>query len=61
MADRDSAVESGVRRTSNLFVDGERYQGAFNPEAIARVIRRHQAMDRHAEERGLRAARASVE
>jgi formate/nitrite transporter FocA (FNT family)/protein-disulfide isomerase len=61
MEDRNSAVQSGVRRTSNLFIDGERYQGAYNPEAIARVIRRHLAMDRHAEEREMRAARASVE
>ena len=43
MADRNAAVQSGVRRTSNLFVNGQRYQGAFNPEAIARVIRRRTA------------------
>ena len=52
MADRDSAVRSGVRRTSNLFVDGERYQGAFNPEALARAIRRRMAAGRYAEENG---------
>lgn len=44
MEDRNSAVESGVRRTSNLFIDGQRYQGAFNPESMARVLRRRQAM-----------------
>ena len=43
MEDRNAAVQSGVRRTSNLFIDGQRYQGAFNPEAIARVIRRRTA------------------
>jgi formate/nitrite transporter FocA (FNT family)/protein-disulfide isomerase len=45
MDDRRSAVQSGVRRTSNLFVDGERYQGAFNPEALARIVRRRAAAD----------------
>lgn len=46
MADRKAAVESGVRRTSNLFIDGRRHRGAFNPEAIARVIRRRLEADR---------------
>ncbi len=45
MADRSAAVQSGVRRTSNLFVDGERYQGALTPDAIARVIRRRTAAE----------------
>jgi formate/nitrite transporter FocA (FNT family)/protein-disulfide isomerase len=40
MEDRNAAVQSGVRRTSNLFINGQRYQGAFNPEAIARIVRR---------------------
>ena len=40
MEDRSAAVESGVRRTSNLFVDGQRYRGNFDPDALARVIRR---------------------
>jgi len=45
MDDRNAAVQSGVRRTSNLFINGQRYQDAFNPEAIARVVRRRAAAD----------------
>jgi formate/nitrite transporter FocA (FNT family)/protein-disulfide isomerase len=46
MADRSSAVESGVRRTSNLFIGGERYRGDFEPDALLRAIRRRAAMGR---------------
>ena len=46
MNDRSAAVESGVRRTSNLFVDGQRYQGDFAADALDRVIRRRAAADR---------------
>jgi protein-disulfide isomerase len=45
MDDRNAAVQSGVRRTSNLFINGQRYQDALNPEAIARVVRRRAAAD----------------
>lgn len=47
MEDRKAAVESGVRRTSNLFIDDQRYQGAFNPEAIAQIIRRRLVAGQH--------------
>ena len=43
MADRSSAVNSGVRRTSNLFIGGERYRGDFRPRALLRAIRRRTA------------------
>jgi len=46
MDDRSAAIESGVRRTSNLFVDGQRYQGDFAADALDRVIRRRAAADR---------------
>ncbi|MFB6274196.1 MAG: formate/nitrite transporter family protein [Salinibacter sp.] len=46
MADRTSAIESGVRRTSNLFVEGERYGGGFDPDALLRALRRRAAVDR---------------
>ncbi|MFB6230450.1 MAG: formate/nitrite transporter family protein [Salinibacter sp.] len=46
MADRSSAVQSGVRRTSNLFVDGKRYSGEFEPNAVLRAIRRRVAAER---------------
>jgi hypothetical protein len=46
MADRTSAVESGVRRTSNLFIEGERYAGEFDPDSLLRAIRRRAAVDR---------------
>ena len=46
MADRSSAVDSGVRRTSNLFIGGERYPGEFAPDALLRAIRRQAAVGR---------------
>lgn len=46
MADRSSAVDSGVRRTSNLFIGGERYHGTFEPDALLRAIRRRAAAGR---------------
>ncbi len=36
--DRSAGVRSGVRRTSNLFIDGTRYRGDFEPGAIGRAI-----------------------
>jgi len=45
MADRSAAVKSGVRRTSNLFINEERYQGALTPNAIARALRRQAAAE----------------
>jgi formate/nitrite transporter FocA (FNT family)/protein-disulfide isomerase len=46
MDDRSSAVDSGVRRTSNLFIGGERYRGDFEPDALLRAIRRRAAVGR---------------
>jgi formate/nitrite transporter FocA (FNT family)/protein-disulfide isomerase len=45
MEDRSAALQSGVRRTSNLFVNGQRYQGAFTPDALTRIIRRRTAAE----------------
>jgi protein-disulfide isomerase len=45
MADRSAAVQSGVRRTSNLFINDERYQGDYTPDAIARILRRRTAAE----------------
>lgn len=46
VADRSSAVDSGVRRTSNLFIGGKRYRGTFEPDALLRAIRRRAAAER---------------
>jgi formate/nitrite transporter FocA (FNT family)/protein-disulfide isomerase len=39
MEDRSNALQSGVNRTSNLFINGERYTGPFEPGAIRRAVR----------------------
>ena len=41
MSDRTSALQSGVQRTSNLFIDGQRYQGPLERDAIAEALRQH--------------------
>jgi len=46
--DRASALKSGVRRSSNLFIDGDRHRGDLHPEALLRAIRRRAAASRAA-------------
>jgi formate/nitrite transporter FocA (FNT family)/protein-disulfide isomerase len=46
---RASALKSGVREASNLFIDGERHRGDIHPEALLRAIRRRAAVSRAAQ------------
>jgi formate/nitrite transporter FocA (FNT family)/protein-disulfide isomerase len=36
--DRDDAIENGIRRTDNLFINGKRYTGAFSVRELARAV-----------------------
>ncbi|WP_263818980.1 formate/nitrite transporter family protein [Salinibacter sp.] len=46
MSDRQSAIESGVRQSSNLFIDGTRYRGDLQPQALIQAVRRQVAVIR---------------
>lgn len=45
-SDRRSAIESGVRQPSNLFIDGTRYWGDLQPQALMQAVRRRVAVIR---------------
>jgi 2-hydroxychromene-2-carboxylate isomerase len=46
VADTASALASGVVFTPALFIDGERYRGEVEPEAVAAALRRPRSGDR---------------
>jgi formate/nitrite transporter FocA (FNT family)/protein-disulfide isomerase len=52
--DRASALKSGVRQASNLFIDGDRHRGDVHPDALLRAIRRRAAVSRAAQCGGAR-------
>ena len=52
--DRASALQSGVRQASNLFINGDRYEGDVHPRALLQAIRRRAAAHRAAQCGGAR-------